>query len=278
MFGGKRTIEFNSRESANEARRLLPETAIRGDRRRKTIEVDSSSVDSATMGKVVGMAADSRMAEAQAAGQIGLTDREKQRIDFGETDIFTARSAKGIFAREGVDDWTSFFDPSLTVDEHRSIATEAVFDDQGRRMDHEGVGHEIERMGRAFHTVESEECGHAAEYAAEDQDAAQFLIEDCGWTEGQVQNLREPGPDIRTPVTIGEVDAVDIIRARSHGRFLNEPPEPAPNSPGFRKPSTGRYVGSEFQSPAIGRDPETGQFVNSGEAEILDGFGSRPFG
>lgn len=57
----------------------------------------------------------------------------------------------------------------------------------------------------------------------------------------------------------------NILRSESHGRFLREPPEPAPDSPGWRKASTGRYIGYGIRDPNVRRDTRTGQFHDAGD-------------
>lgn len=41
---------------------------------------------------------------------------------------------KAIFADEGVDDWTAWYDPELTVDEHREVAARAATGGAGKRL------------------------------------------------------------------------------------------------------------------------------------------------
>lgn len=51
----------------------------------------------------------------------------------------------------------------------------------------------------------------------------------------------------------------DIKRAKSHGRYLREVRD-APNSPGKRKASTGRYVGDDVDDAGIKRQVDDGLF------------------
>lgn len=52
-------------------------------------------------------------------GTAELTDFERSRIDFSETNTFHAQAVKAIAIGVGVDDWLSYYHPELTVDEHR---------------------------------------------------------------------------------------------------------------------------------------------------------------
>jgi hypothetical protein len=54
-------------------------------------------------------------------GQARLTRHERSRLDFSETNLFHARSCKAIAVERGVGDWLAYYDPTLTVDEHRDV-------------------------------------------------------------------------------------------------------------------------------------------------------------
>lgn len=58
------------------------------------------------------------------SGQVSLTEREKDRIDFGKTNIFHAESVKGVAEQMGVDDWVSFYDESADIEEHVEVFAE----------------------------------------------------------------------------------------------------------------------------------------------------------
>ena len=66
-----------------------------------------------------------------------------------------------------------------------------------------------------------------------------------------------------------ELRDVSVLRATAHGRLLSEPPESAPNAPGWRKASTGRFIGYGLEDPNARRDPETGQIVEFGRSDTL---------
>lgn len=55
------------------------------------------------------------------SGQTALTAHERSRIDFTQTNVMHARSCKAIAYEYGVDDWTAYYDETLSVDEHREL-------------------------------------------------------------------------------------------------------------------------------------------------------------
>lgn len=270
VFGSRRsteTIEFGSREDANQARDQLPGKAVvseRFDRRHKTVELDPESVSDRQLSRIRGIAADSRAAEADQHGQAQLTDAEKREIDFSESNVMRARSVKGIMRGEGVDDWLAYFDPTLTVDEHREIARKAKRDSQGKRMDATTTeAKQIDREARAARRVETEECDHAREGARRGhQEAVEVLVADCGWDRSEAEALRrEAERGSISEAEFNRIVEVELRRSSASGRYVRSPVEPATNAPGMRSPTTGWFEGNEFDDPGIGRDPQSGQFV-----------------
>ena len=59
-----------------------------------------------------------------------------------------------------------------------------------------------------------------------------------------------------------------VIRSGSHGRMLREPPQPAPNVEGYRKASSGRFVGFDLVDPALDRT-DSGQLRNVRDEQQL---------
>lgn len=79
-----------------------------------------------------------------------------------------------------------------------------------------------------------------------------------------------PGGGQRSLLDFGtQTVGVDILRADANGRVLTEPPESAPESPGWRNPTSGRYIGYELSDPNARRNARTGAFVSFGEPEKL---------
>ncbi|WP_232703141.1 hypothetical protein [Halobacterium wangiae] len=100
----------------------------------------------------------------------------------------------------GVDDWTSHYDATLSVDEHRDLAEQAAREDSGKRLD---AGDSTDdRLGRAEAAM-GEECDHARGHCEHgDPDACEFLTDACGYDEAEVADiLDEDGADTEEEIT-----------------------------------------------------------------------------
>lgn len=256
------TIEFGSRPAANKALdELAEEAVVDPDRRTKTVEVKPHALADSMLDRISGMAADSKAYEAEKTGQAELSRRERKEIDFTATSIPHARSAKAIMLDAGVDDWTAFYDPTLTVDEHRELADRAARDERGRRMDSEESV--VEKEARAHRRAAGELEQHAIAGAeAGEEEAIETLVE-LGWSPDDARGLAEAADTDRERAAILDVA---ISRAVSNGRFTRQPPAKAPGAPSkYRQPTSGRFLGNAIDaSPGIGRDPADGQFVSKG--------------
>ncbi|MEA5388350.1 hypothetical protein VB779_15760 [Haloarculaceae archaeon H-GB11] len=132
--------------------------------------------------------------QAEGAGQVPLDESEKERVGpfTGENNLLKARSVKGVALDQGVSDWTSYYDPALTVDEHREVMAEAGTEGGGKRLD--AVDSAGEKAGRAAETAAAEECDHARGHCEHgDPDACEFLTTSCGYAEEQVDHLLAEG-------------------------------------------------------------------------------------
>lgn len=263
------TIEFGSRDAAKRARVELDDAALVTDRydgRHRTIEIDVSAVDDRDLDHVVGMAADSRAHEAEQHGQLGLTEAERERIDFSETNVPHAQAVKGVLTGEGITDWLAIYDPTLSVDEHRSIAARARRDDRGDRLDHDDTeAAQLGRMARAHHRVMDEECDHARSGCEDGHEAAcRVLKEDCDMDKSEVERLRRQ-------VETGEISeqefrrrvAVEIERSTASGQMVSTDTVQTRFPPGERSSRSGLFVPppENRTDPGIMRDRETGQFT-----------------
>jgi hypothetical protein len=192
-------IEFGGREIANEIRDRLPDGATTNqyNRRHKTIEV-YDGVEGVDVDQLVREAADSKAQEAQKYGQSDLTDAELQRLDqrddWNGQKRFHAQSAKGILRNGyGVDDWLSWYDPSLTVEEHHDVGERAQRTDRGQRFD-EGDRTEAqldEQLQQDRAVVQREACDNAADWCEDgDARACEHLIDECDWTEAEIEQLQ----------------------------------------------------------------------------------------
>ncbi|MDH5019043.1 hypothetical protein [Halobacterium rubrum] len=159
------------------------------DKRRKTVALVSDPPEH-VLDRAHVEAASGRSERASGAGQIELTDAEKDRLGpfTGDNSYRKAAAAKAIFREEGVDDWTSYYDETLTVDEHRDLAERAARDGGGgRRLDAEDSADD--RLGRAEKAM-GEECDHARDHCQHgDPDACEFLSEACGYDDEEVASI-----------------------------------------------------------------------------------------
>ena len=191
------TIEFGSKAAADSVREqfesdLCPDD----DKRLKTVRF-VSDVPADVIERAEIQAADSLDDRSSGPGQTELTASERDRIDFseGRASVPHARSVKGIAIDNGVDDWLAYYDPQLTVDEHRETMEDAAHDEQGKRMDAEDDA--IKKAGRASRAAQSNECDHAHGHCEHgDLEACEFLTDRCGYGEAEIdQILAEQGGD-----------------------------------------------------------------------------------
>lgn len=179
-------IQFGNLDAANRIRDNPKYQAFLTDTdnaRSKTVELKAATPESA-LEDIQGEAAQTREHKADEHGQVPLTDAERKRIDFSETNIMHARSVKGIARGKGIDDWTSFYDPQASVDDHRSILEDAKGDDRGRRdlgqeQDSEAVIDK--KYAQAHKTKEREGLASAKKYAFQAGETdAQEAVRDAG--------------------------------------------------------------------------------------------------
>lgn len=105
---------------------------IDDDERRKTVAFVSDTPDW-LLDRAQVEAASSRDERTADGGQVELTDSEKDRLGpfTGSNNYRKAAAVKGVMLDAGVDDWTSYYDATLTVDEHRDLADRAARDGGG---------------------------------------------------------------------------------------------------------------------------------------------------
>lgn len=201
-----REVEFGDRESARRIRnnpKFEPFLSDKDDRRESTVVLRDDAPEKAVE-DISGEAADSMSYKADRYGQAELTEAEKNRIDFSETNVMHARSAKAIARGKGVDDWTSFYDETLEVDEHRDVFEAAKKDEVGRSgigRDRQSEAAQAQRAARAHKHVKEDELGHAKDAAFEGDDDAQGFVQ---------ERVDEPGG------SLGEV--FDVSFSRDDGR------------------------------------------------------------
>lgn len=186
-------IEFGTMAEANDVREEYDELLcpVDDDRRRKTVAF-VSDVDDHLLQELQTRAAAGRAERQGGGGQVSLTDSERDRIDFSadRASVPWARSIKGIARAAGVDDWTAFVDPTLTVDEHREVMERAARDESGARMDAERT--DEQRAADLQAQAGGGDCEHARGHCEHgDPDACEFLREECGLDEDDVGVLLE---------------------------------------------------------------------------------------
>lgn len=240
-------VEFGNRSAANEAREDLPDGSQtdRYDRRHKTVEVFEGALSDDQIDRLVAHAADTKKAEAEKFGQEELTDSEVNRLkDRGGYEhpqkLFHAQSAKAILLGKGVDDWLSWYDPTLSTDEHREIAERARQEDVDDRLDEgDRAGVLDQQLADDHARVESQECDHAADHCEDgDPDACQFLKETCDWPAKRVETLRDGVEKLgeNPEEVLGDPTPEDVIAPesaefdRAAEELLDELP-PVPDEP-----------------------------------------------
>jgi hypothetical protein len=243
------------------------------DGREKTLRVDKSELDDDTLRLIEGKAAVSRDdARGDMHGQASLTDAEKKRLDFTETTVPEARTAKASLLAEGVSDWTAHFDPTLTTSEmaDRARSTQAS---GGERLDSADTQRARDRQGAdMFRQVQSQRGKRAREGCEEGFDeACDQLVEEHGFSRAEAEALvegRQPAQGGRGVTADGGLVDTTVLRASAPGTFLRQPPQPADDAPGYRNGSTGRFVGYEIDEyENAKRSPESGRISTLGKSE-----------
>jgi len=193
-------IEYGTKDAADAAReRNEGYLCSDDDRRLKTVVYSDADTPEHVLEAERLEAEDSRGEGSDGPGQVPLSDGERDRIDFskGRANTLHARSVKGIAMSEGVEDWVSYYDGTLTVDEHREVMTKASRE-SGKRTDaEESVD---EKAAGAAQTAKSERCDHARGHCVNgDPEACEFLTETCQYDFGDVQEmlLADRAPDAR---------------------------------------------------------------------------------
>lgn len=112
-------MEFYRLGPANEARKIAENWLSKYDDRRLTEVWINESIPDDVQDLLEWR--EYRATPDRRFGQSPLTEYERRRIDFTETNTFHARSAKAIAQAMEVSNWISYYDKQLTVDEHYDI-------------------------------------------------------------------------------------------------------------------------------------------------------------
>ncbi|MHB9287348.1 hypothetical protein ACKVMT_09960 [Halobacteriales archaeon Cl-PHB] len=209
-------IEFGSREAADAAREQFGEYVCPedDDRREKAVAFVSDAPEQ-VIEQARLQAAEGQGEWEGGAGQVPLSEAEKDRIDFGQdrANVPHARSVKGIARAEGVDDWLAYYDPSLTVDEHREVMADAATEGGGRRLDADDSA--VAKAGEAAKTAQAESCDHARGHCKNGEpEACEFLQQTCGYSETEVEEILGLADDRHQ----GDTEQTDLVTVGG-GRF-----------------------------------------------------------
>jgi len=183
-------VDLERKQLADSYRDAYEQYLCQDDDRRLTTVAFSSDTPEHVLEDARRAADEIRGEIEDTAGQVPLTDQEREQFDFSSprVNIPWVRSVKGIARDEGVDDWIAHADPTLTVDEHRQIMARAAREGGGRRMDSEDPA-EV-RAGEAVATARSEECDHAQGHCEHgDSEACEFLRDVCGFDDDEIEAL-----------------------------------------------------------------------------------------
>ncbi|WP_435332850.1 hypothetical protein [Haloarchaeobius sp. TZWWS8] len=129
-------------------------------------------------------------------GQLALTDGERDRIDFSKAraSVPHAQAVKAIATDQGVDDWLSYYDVTLSVDEHRGVMERASRDERGQRMDADTSNDE--RLADLEQALDGQ-CDHAVDHCENgDKEACEFLRDGCGLGDEQVAAILDDSTEI----------------------------------------------------------------------------------
>ncbi|GAB7094077.1 hypothetical protein JCM30237_12290 [Halolamina litorea] len=190
------TVEFGTKSGADAAREEHEEYVcpVDDDRRLKTVAFidDTPEVvrDQLEAGAQTG-----RAERDQGSGQADLTDAEKNRVGpfVEENNYLKAASVKALLRDNGVSDWEAWYDPELSVDEHKSsILPEAQQAGGGDRIENDGPDRAA--AARAEKAAGSQ-CDHAQDHCKHgDSGACEFLRESCGMDDDEVSALLSDEP------------------------------------------------------------------------------------
>lgn len=129
-----------------------------------------------------------------SAGQAPLTEDERKKIDFTETDTFTARRAKAAILDEGIPA-SSWLDDVWSED----LTTESEARGAAQRNRDSIVGDRTDENEQPSQNTSNEEFRSKQEksalrYAKEegDDDARDYLLNEAGWTEDRIENTAVP--------------------------------------------------------------------------------------
>ncbi len=280
----KRQVDVQSLDSAGEIRERYAEYLHPDDHRGRTTVQFVGDVPDGVV-RQARAAADETAAERARSQSTSLTEREREQIKSigGFTQSRTTanwRSAKGVFEREGlgsqfrdaIGSINDYDDPiegaEVYVERHKARQAEARVGGVGAMDVGETDIQQRQRAGRAAAREQQSLEASAIEGAKRGhQEAVDALVLEAGWDRAEAEALGQKVDDPRDSMTEPEfqriVDA-EIKRSSSSGRFAHDPQQTT--LPGVeRRRTSGRFVSSPLADTDIGRNTETGRFVDRGD-------------
>ncbi|MDB2226147.1 hypothetical protein PM023_15990 [Halorubrum ezzemoulense] len=281
---GKQKVDVQSLDSAGAVREQYSEYLHPDDNRGRTTVQFVGDVPDGVI-RQARAAADETAADRARSQTTSLTEREREQIKSigGFTQSRTTanwRSAKGVFEREGLGDQfrdaigsiNDYDDPiegaEAYVERHKARQAEAGVGGVGAMDVGETDIQQRQRAGRAAAREQESLEASAIEGAKRGhQEAIDALVLEAGWDRAEAEALGQKVDDPRDSMTEPEfqriVDA-EIKRSRSSGRFAHDTNQTT--LPGVnRRQTSGRFVSSPLADTEIGRNTETGRFVDRGD-------------
>lgn len=122
---------------------------------------------------------------------VDLTPAEKNRLDFSQVSPIEARAAKAAAQGAGVDDFISYYDPELTLDENRTNFQRAVREERGRRHDEQRS--DTQRLAGAYRAEQRGIEQHAIKGARQGSQAAKDELRKLGWSPAEIKEIVATG-------------------------------------------------------------------------------------
>jgi len=181
------TFEFGAREEANRIRDEFEDFMTPDqDRRTKTVSV-AEDAPMPAVEQMVGRATETKAERETGLPGVELTKSEKRNIDFSDVNPLEARHAKAKALEAGVSDFTSYFDPTLTVEEHEQVFERASREGESVRDTSRSID---ERFSQAYTSYEGGIVEHAKEGVKHGSQQAAQELRQRGWGESQIQSLK----------------------------------------------------------------------------------------
>lgn len=186
-------IEFGTKAGADDAREEHEQyiCPVDDDARLKTVAFVSDLPDRVRDQLEAGAQA-GRVERDVGPGQAELTDGEKRRLGpfTGSNNYLKATSVKALLLDNGISDWEAYYDPKLSVDEHRHQLGDWRADQSGGDVRDGPSKEDRKRDAKKREQSHGEGCDHARDHCEHgDAGACEFLTSHCGMDDDEVQAL-----------------------------------------------------------------------------------------